>query len=168
MPNGGAQNLVLARGIQPSFRRPLLAAFRDDAGGVWFDRPRNADHFGRGRHFEVQRLGDALFEPGDIGVDDVAAIFAQMRGNAIGAGGDRRFGSLQRIGMAAAPRIPDGSDVIDVDAEPNGKDSHVRRRVRSRQREQAAFGGQPFTRSAFATTFFARNCEMIEVRCLRL
>ena len=143
MPNGGAQNLALARGIEPSFRRPLLAAFRDDAGGVWFDRPRNADHFGRGRHFEVQRLGDALFEPGDIGVDDVAAIFAQMRGNAIGAGGDRRFGSLQRIGMAAAP-------------------------VRSRQRERAAFGGQPFTRSAFATTFFARNCEMIEARCLRL
>jgi len=26
----------------------------------------------------------------------------------------------------------------------------------------------PFTRSALATTFFARSCEMIEVRCLRL
>jgi hypothetical protein len=34
--------------------------------------------------------------------------------------------------------------------------------------QKALNSGQPLTRSAFATTFFARNCEMIEVRCLRL
>jgi hypothetical protein len=35
-------------------------------------------------------------------------------------------------------------------------------------RRKTANSDQPLTRSALATTFFARNCEMIDVRCLRL
>ena len=56
-------------------------------------------------------------EPRDVVIDDVAAIFAQMRGDAVGAGSDRDLGGLHRIGMLAAARIAHGGDVIDVDAE---------------------------------------------------
>jgi hypothetical protein len=60
--------------------------------------------------------------------------------------------------MSIAARIAHGSDVIDVDAKADcGRRRHV-----------SLVRNYPFTRSASATTFFARSCEMIEVRCLRL
>ena len=97
-------------------------------------------------------------EPRDIVIDDVAAIFPQMRGDAVGAGRDRDLGGLHRIGMLATARVTHGRDVVDVDAEADGSGSG-----------HADFvSAQPLTRSALAITFFARSCEMIEVRCLRL
>ena len=51
---------------------------------------------------------------------DVAAILAQMRGDAVGAGGDRDLGGVHRIGMPAAARVAHGRDMIDVDAEADG------------------------------------------------
>ena len=82
-------------------------------------RTRDGDvhHLAGRRHFEVERLGDAGLEPRDIVVADVAAILAQMRGDAVGAGRDRDLGGLQRIGMAPAARVAHGRDVVDVDAE---------------------------------------------------
>ena len=50
-------------------------------------------------------------------VGDMAPVFAQVRGDAVGAcvGGDYR--GADRVGMVAAPRVPDGRDVVDIDAE---------------------------------------------------
>ena len=93
-------------------------------------------------------------EPRDVVVADVAAILAQMRGDAVGAGRDRELGRAHRIGMAPAARVADGGDVIDVDAE-------------AQSGTRAVIAAHPFTRSAFATTVLARNCAMIAVRCLR-
>ncbi len=45
------------------------------------------------------------------------AIFAQMGGDAVAAGRDRKLGRAHRVGMASAARVADGGDVIDVDAE---------------------------------------------------
>ncbi len=108
---------MLSGGVEPALGGALLAPLRNDAGGVGSDPRRDLHHFARRRHFEVEGLGDARLEPGDIGVADVAAVLAQMRGDAVGAGGDGELGRPQRIGMAAAARIPHGGDVIDVDAE---------------------------------------------------
>ncbi len=108
------------------------------------------------------------FSRAHVRIEDVAAVFAQMRGDAIGAGSDCDFGSLDRIGMPAAACVAHGGDVIDVHAESDREDSHISRKVQSRIWYSAASPDYPFTRSAAATTFFARNCEMIEVRCLRL
>ena len=52
----------------------------------------------------------------------MAAIFTQMRGDAVGAGRDRDLGRLDRVGMPAAARIAYGRDMIDVDAKPDGSD----------------------------------------------
>ena len=47
----------------------------------------------------------------------MAAIFPQVRGNAVSAGFDREMRRAQRIGMTAPTRVPDGRDMIDIDAE---------------------------------------------------
>ena len=93
---------------------------------------RDADHFARRRHFEIERLVDAGLEPRDVVVDDVTAIFAQMRGDAVGAGRERDLGGLHRVGMLAAARVTHGGDMVDVDAEADGRFSrHWIRRKRA-------------------------------------
>ena len=118
----GAQRLALAGGVEAAFGGPLLAPLGHDAGGMRPNLAGDADHLRRRRHFEIERLCDALLEPSDIVIDDVAAILAQMRGDAVGAGGDRDLGGFHRIGMPAAARIAHGGDVIDVDAEADGSE----------------------------------------------
>ena len=53
--------------------------------------------------------------------------------------------------MSTAARAAHGGDVIDVDAKADCGRRHV-----------SLVRNYPFTRSASATTFFARSCEMIE------
>ena len=84
----------------------------NDAGGVRARPARDLDHFRRRRHLKIERLPDARLEPRDIVVNDVAAILAQVRGDAVGAGGDRDLCRLQRIGVPAAARIAHGGDVV--------------------------------------------------------
>jgi hypothetical protein len=53
----------------------------------------------------------------DIGVRDMPAVLAQMRGDAVGAGLFGQFGGAHRIGIGAAARIPHGGHVVDVHAQ---------------------------------------------------
>ena len=63
----------------------------------------------------------ALLQPRDIVVGNMPAVFAQMRGDAVGAGRLRQDGGAHRIGIVAAARIAHGGDVIDVDAEAQAR-----------------------------------------------
>jgi hypothetical protein len=47
----------------------------------------------------------------------VTAIFAQMRGDTVGATFDRKVRGSERIRMHATARVPQRRDVIDVDPE---------------------------------------------------
>ncbi len=66
--------------------------------------------------------------PPQVRIADMAAILAQVDGNAIGAGGlgDRR--SLGRVGMHAAARVAHGRDVIDVHSEASADECHFKPR----------------------------------------
>ena len=128
-------------------------------GGVRANGAGDLHHLAGGRHFQIERLGYFGFQPKNIIVNNMPAILAQMRGDAVGAGRDRDLRRLEGIGMPPAARIAHGGDVIDIDAEADGK---------KRAHGNLLAAGYPLTRSAAAITFFARNCEMIEVRCLRL
>ena len=124
---------------------------------------RDVDHLVGRRHFEIERLLDLGLEARDIVVADVPAILAQMRRDAVGAGLDREPRGPHRIGMPSAARVADGGDVVDVDAQAkmrNGR--HVLSLMLSMNVRR-----YPVTRSAAATTFLARNCAMIALRCLR-
>ena len=112
---------MLTRGIEPTLCGALLAPFGHDAGGVRLVAQRKGDHFlGRG-HFEVQRQRGRGLDACDILVADVAAVFAQMRSDAVAA--DRRddLRRTHRIRMIAAARVPDGRHVIDVDAQAQAR-----------------------------------------------
>ena len=78
---------------------------------------RDREHLVGGGHLEVERPGQLALEAGDVGIGDVAAILAQVRGDAVGAGRDRQMRGAQGIGMAAAAGVADGRHVVDVDAE---------------------------------------------------
>ena len=55
----------------------------------------------------------------------MAAVLAQMRGDAVGAGLDRGQRGAHRIRPFAAPRVAQGGDVIDIDAEAQRRNGHV-------------------------------------------
>ena len=109
---------MLPGGIEPALGRSLLAPLGDDARGVGFVAQRDLQHLlGRG-HFKVQGQVDLGHQPVDIAIGNVAAVFAEVRGDAVGAGLGSDDGRAHRIGMVAAARVPDGRDMIDIDAQP--------------------------------------------------
>src|SRR4051794_5966068 len=75
----------------------------------------------------------------------MAAILAQMRGDAGGAGLDRDQCSPHGIGTRARARIAQGSYVIDIDAETQRRSfghSHLSREGRGRSRSAARASGE--------------------------
>ena len=108
---------VLARGVEPALGRALLALLGDDAGGVGLVGERDGEHFlGRG-HLEVQRQVDLGHQPVDVAVGDMAAVLAEVRGDAVGAGLGGEDRGADRIGKVAAARVPDRRDMVDIDPE---------------------------------------------------
>ncbi len=71
-------------------------------------------HFRCRGDFQVQRQAQAFHQPGDVGIPDVAAILAQMRGDAVCAGLFGQERRAQRIGPRCPARIPDRRHMIDI------------------------------------------------------
>ena len=113
--------IVLAGGVEPALGGPLLALLGDDAGGVRAVAKRDLEHLLGRRHFEVERDGEPRHQRVDILVADVAAVLAQMGGDAVGAGLGRGERGAHRIGMVAAARVPDRRDMVDIDPEAEGR-----------------------------------------------
>ena len=120
----GRQRIVLADHVEPALGGEFLAALRHQAHGVGFGGERNPQHVLGRRHLEIQRLRDLGLEPGHVDVADVAAVLAQMRGDAVGAGLNGRQRRPHRIRPLAAPCVAQGSDVIDIDAEAERRNWH--------------------------------------------
>jgi hypothetical protein len=55
----------------------------------------------------------------------VAAILAQMGGDAVSTRRDCDLCRQDRVGMTPAAGVAHGSDVVDVNAETNGRDRHA-------------------------------------------
>ena len=108
---------TLPDGIESAFGGTLRASFRHKTDGVRPGLECDADHLRGRRHLEIERLVDLRFEADDVIIADMTAILAQMRGDAVAAGGDCKFSRSHRIGMASTAGIADGSDMVDVDAE---------------------------------------------------
>ena len=131
--------IVLTHDIESAFGRHLLPPLRDNAGSMRARFQRDVDHLARRRHLEIQRLGELRLEPRDVVVADMAAVLAQVRRDAVGAGLDRKQRSLHGIGMASAARVADGRDVIDVDAEAECVSSHFVTQPRSGNTSNSLF-----------------------------
>ena len=72
-----------------------------------------------GRHLQVELDVDELAQPPHVLVLDVAAILAQVDGDAVGSAQVRFDGRPDRVGLVGAPRLPQRRDVVDVDTEFN-------------------------------------------------
>ena len=119
LPDIGNEMVVPADHIEAAFGRPLRAFLRHEADRVRLRSKRDLEHLRRRRHLEIQGLRDFRLETGHVCVADMAPIFAQMRGDAIGAclnGGERR---AHRVRSRAAPCVAQGRHMVDVDAEPD-------------------------------------------------
>ena len=112
-----AQMVLAAHHIEPALGRLLLALLRHQAAGMRHVPQRDGEHLVGGGHLEIERPRQLALEAGDVGIGDVAAVLAQVGGDAVGAGLDRQMRGAQRIGMAAAAGVADGRHVVDVDAE---------------------------------------------------
>ncbi len=76
----------------------------------------NRQHLFGDRHLQIHAGIQGLAQNAHVAVGNVAAIFTQVHGNAVGASllSDKR--RLNRIGIRRAARITQRGDVIDVDA----------------------------------------------------
>src|SRR3984893_7866582 len=81
----------------------------------------------------------------------MAPVLAQMGGNSVGARFDGKERRPHRIGECTAPRIAQGGDVIDIDAE-----------AQTTQRFH-----YPFTRSTLLTTGSAGKWDIISFRSVK-
>ena len=104
--------------VEAALGGALGAVLRHQATGVRTDAERHVQHRLGRRHLEIQRLRDRRLEPAHVVVVDVAAILAQMRGDAVGPGFDRQQRRPNRIGNRAAARVAHRRDVIDIHTQP--------------------------------------------------
>ena len=111
------QLVFLARDFKPAFGCAFFALFRNDADGVWLVTQGDLLHLIGCRHLKIKRHGQNLHQPINIRVRNMAAVFAQMRRDAIRPGLLRQLGRAQRIRISAAARISHGCNVIDVHAQ---------------------------------------------------
>ena len=77
----------------------------------------DAEHFVGDGGFEIERHAKARLQAVDIVVADVAAVFAQVKRDDVRTRFDRKFSGFVWIGVAAAARIAQGGDMVDVDAQ---------------------------------------------------
>ena len=90
--------VLLARDLEAALGGALLAALGDDADGVRPVAERDRLHLGGRGHLEVQGQRQRGHQRRDVGVGDVAAVLAQVRGDAVGAGGLGELGGAQGSG----------------------------------------------------------------------
>src|SRR5260370_4068831 len=152
--------------MEAALGRAFFATFRYETGGVRTGVDCDPNHaFGR-RHCQIERLCDLRLEAGNGIIADVTPVFTHMRGNAVRAGIKGSLSRTYRIRVASAAGVTDGSDVIDIDAETKVGSRHSLLPSGRGPGNRPRRALQACTRSACATTSFARNCAIIELRCL--
>jgi hypothetical protein len=81
----------------------------------------DAEHFVGAGQFEIERDAEGAHEAVDVGILDVPAVFAEVRGDAVGAGAYAEFGGGDRIRLVGPARLTERRDVIDVDIEAHDR-----------------------------------------------
>jgi hypothetical protein len=126
--HGGSGGVHRRADVEATFGGDFLPAFRDEAGKCRLQREGEADHFLRDPHFQIQGRGVLRADGMGIAVLHVAAVATDVDGDGIRPSRDRIERRLQGRGfrieglvVARIPGLPEGGDVIDVDAEKHGK-----------------------------------------------
>ena len=67
-------------------------------------------------HLQVQLDGDGLAEDAQVAVGDMAAVLAEVEGDAVGPAHFGQGGRPDGVRLVGAAGLPNGGHVIDVDA----------------------------------------------------
>jgi hypothetical protein len=119
-PRCVAQPLALADEVEAALRRHLVGLLGHQRHLVGPQREGDGDHLLARRHLDVELAAHAPTESREVGVLDVAAVAAQVSGD---AGGARRLGDARgfhRIRVRRATRLAQRRHVVDVDGESRG------------------------------------------------
>ncbi len=100
--------------FQPALGGQLGAFFRHQADVIGLDRAGDLQHFRRHRAFQVHAGAQPRPDGVDVGVLNVAAVFAQMQRDQVGAGVLGAQRRRDRVGIGRVALLPQGRDVIDV------------------------------------------------------
>ena len=103
--------------VEAAFGGDLLAPLRHQGDHVGANGQGDRRHFGGGRHLQVEAAAHGLAQQLDIAVLDVAPVFPQMDGDAVGAPQFGQQGVGDRVRFNRAPRLAHVGDVVDVDAQ---------------------------------------------------
>ena len=135
----------MARGIKTALGGDLSAALGDHAHNVRLDIESDAEDFRDVRHLHVQSGLDRLAQEAEIDVLQMAAVLAQVGGNAVGAGGLANQRGFDRAGLAfvASPvtGFAQSGDMVDVDTQLHHSVNEMECRARSSSQPGAAGGG---------------------------
>ncbi len=128
--DGGFEGAAMFDAVEAPFRGDFLAVFGDEADVVGLDAKGEVEDFLGVAHFEVELRHEAVAELANVLVLDVAAVGAEVDGNAMCPGAFASGSSFEearlRIGMrehGGIAGLPKGGHVVDVDAEFHGKSS---------------------------------------------
>ena len=113
--------------VEPALGSDLLAPFRNQCHLSRAETKGYIHHLADTRRFKIEESADPRCESLYVRVLHVAAVFAKMRGDTVGASRltDRRRSNW--IGLIATARLPQCRDMVDVDAEALVSCSHLSR-----------------------------------------
>ena len=121
----GRKAVVLAGGVDAAFGGALLALFRHDAGGM---RPRRSAMASISSVAAISRLSGMAGAVVSRSISSSEICRRSSRRCAVmpsAPAACASHGGAHRIGIVAAPRIPHGGDMIDIDAEAERAHRHA-------------------------------------------
>lgn len=113
----GRESRLRSGDIESALGGHLLPPLRNEHRRVGADLAGDPDHLLGRRHLQIEPPSDRLTKAAHIEVLDVTTVLAQVNRDSIGAaqlGLDRR---RHGIGLPCPARLPDGRDMIDIDAQ---------------------------------------------------
>ncbi len=116
-----------AENVETAFGRDLLTPLGNERDLRRTEAQSDGDHFLHARRFEIEKSVGSGCERLYVRVLHVAAVFAEMRGDTVGAGRLTDRCRLDRTGVIATARLPQCRDMVDVDAEALVSCSHLSR-----------------------------------------
>ena len=95
----------------------LYALLGHETNAMGAGPQRDAEHLFSGGHLEIEIDGEMLLERCDIGVDDMAAILAQMHGDLVRSARDAFARGREQVRIWRVTQAAQRGHVVDVDAE---------------------------------------------------
>ena len=114
--DGPGDAIALAADVEPAFGGDFLALFGHQRGLIGLHLAGDGEDFRLAGHFQVELHGDRFAEDPQVAVGDVAAVLAEVEGDAVGPAQFGQRGRPNGVRLVGAPGLPHRGHVIDIDA----------------------------------------------------